>query len=307
MELYRKHRPNTLDEIVGNGQIVESLRAMAEKGNIPHAVLFSGESGCGKTTFARIIKNMVGCSDMDYREIDAVAMSGIDMVRDLREEVNLMPMAGKAKVYLLDECHRLGGTGNSAASDCLLKALEECPDFVYFILATTNPEKLSKTLRNRCVEMVVSPLSVEQIAKKLLYPICKKEGKEVPKNVLVRIAEVSAGSCRRALTALQSIIDMPVERMKDADLVIMSEDSQVIELCRLLVKGAPFKKCAEILRTIKEDPESVRRIVLGYLNSVLLNTGSVKVAEQIVAFEKNYYDTGKAGLTLSVFSACLQE
>lgn len=304
MELYKKYRPQTIDQLIGNNALKLSLKTMQDKGNIPHGILLTGPSGCGKTTISRIIRDMLECGGRDYKEIDAVETSGVDTVRELRNQIHYIPTSGKTRVYLFDECHR----ASAAFQECCLKMVEEAPAHAYFIFATTEPDKLIKTLKNRCLQMEVEALTQEQIAKDLLWNICKRENKNVPKEVIIQIAHDSLGSSRAALMILDKIIDLPEDKMLEAAKQSASESNESIELCRALFSSHPdLKKCMTIARNIKTEPESVRRHVLGYAGSVLANNCSASAYFTARCFEKNYYDTGKTGLYMSVFEACNAE
>src|SRR6266480_3545550 len=145
MEFYRKYRPKTLKGIVGQEGAISSLQKLIDKGTIPHALLFTGPSGSGKTTIARIVKDHLGCGDADYQEVDcAVVESPIEAVRAIHRASHLSPMSGSCRIFFLEEVQSLSKAGFS--QQALLKLLEEVPDHVYFILATTDPTKLNKAI-----------------------------------------------------------------------------------------------------------------------------------------------------------------
>lgn len=145
MPLHIEHRPSNLSEIFGNKAIVESLTSIFErKSDYPHAFLFHGPTGCGKTTLARIVAKMLKCDKPE--EYNMANLRGIDAVRTLVEECVYLPLTGHNRVYILDEIHRQ----TKDAQNALLKLLEDPPEHVYFILGTTDPEQLIATLRGRC-------------------------------------------------------------------------------------------------------------------------------------------------------------
>ena len=158
MSLSRKYRPQSLDEIYGNKAVVKSLGSVLNKKEVPPAFLFTGNSGCGKTSLARIAATQLGCTGHDFKEVDSADFRGIDTIRGIRRQMRLKSMSG-IRVWLLDECHKMSGDAQSA----LLKALEDPPSHVYFMLATTDPQKLLKTIRNRCVHFEVQPLGNSEI------------------------------------------------------------------------------------------------------------------------------------------------
>jgi len=298
MNLYRKYRPKNLDKFVGNKSTVKALQSVLKKDSKPHAFLFVGPSGCGKTTLARIVRREVGCSERDFIEVDAADFRGIDTIREIRKQMNLGAMRGEVRVWLLDECHMM----TKDAQNALLKALEDTPSHVYFILATTEPNKLLATIKSRCSVFNVAPLGEKELLH-FLKKISRKERKKVPVNVLEKIYDVTGGAVRSSLVLLEKVIDLPVEQMEEA-ISEVDEDIDAIELCRALLKGKSWKVISPILKKLKgQDPEQIRRLILSYMSSVLLNQGNNKAAAIIECFSEDYFSTGFAGLVFSCFDA----
>jgi DNA polymerase-3 subunit gamma/tau len=299
--LHILYRPQELSEVAGNKGAITAIEALLERDikDIPHAWLFSGGSGCGKTTLARIVADKLGCSDMDFYEYNSSSMRGIDTIRDIEQRSKLSPMNGKVKVYLLDEVHQL----TSAAQDASLKILEDAPQNVFFFLATTNPEKLKKAIRTRCTDIAVKSLNSREIMG-LLKEIVEAEEKEVDVEVIKKISMSCDGSPREAVKMLDMVIDTPE---KDLALEVIENthvsESSVIELCRMINKKDKWKNIAKVLDNLDADPEQTRRAILTYFYKVLLSNGSVTTAEILEHFEDNYFDSGKAGLALSCFAA----
>lgn len=298
MELYKKYRPETLDAVVGNGAVVAALKSL-DKDAVPHAILFTGPSGCGKTTLARILSGILGVAEADYREVDSGDFRGIDTIRDIRRQMAFAPMAGPCRMWVIDECHQL----SNDAQNAFLKALEDTPTHVYFVLCTTNPEKLLKTIRTRCTTYELQALSPEVIGKELLMPVCRAEGKKPPLEVLKIISRDCLGSARAALVILDKVLGLPAEQMAAAAEQMAAQENQTIELCRLLLKKAPWGVVSKTVKGLSDEPESIRRAVLGYMTSVLLGGGDVRAYNVMVSFERDYFATGRAGLVMSCYDA----
>ena len=157
MELYRKYRPSTLDEMVGNEATIKSLKAELENGS--HVFLMTGPAGCGKTTLARIMAKEVNAGPLSIHEINSAENRGIDTAREIMEQMRYNPSDGDAIVWILDEMHQITSAGQNA----LLKALEDTPEHCYFFLCTTDPQKLIAPLKTRCSIINVKPLTNEEM------------------------------------------------------------------------------------------------------------------------------------------------
>ena len=301
IELYKTHRPSTFKGIVGQPQAVAMLKEMVENDRVPHAILFSGESGCGKTTLARILKLKLNCSDHDFSEVNCADFRGIDMVREIRQRMNLSPVGGVCRIWLIDEAHQL----SSQAQNAFLKILEDTPKHVYFFIATTDPMKLLSTIRTRCTEVKVKPLAPATM-KELLIAVADKEGKTLTDEVVERITEYATGSARKALVLYNQIIGIedPEEQLK----AIESSDTKAkaIEIARALMQKVPWSNVAKILKEVDEEPESIRRMVLGYASNVLLSAskGNERAFLLLDVFQHPFYDSGKPGLVAACFAVC---
>ncbi len=199
--LYRKYRPESFADVIGQESIVEVLETALRQGNIAHAYLLTGSRGTGKTTVARIIAKVLETSQSDLYEIDAASNRGIDNIRELRENVNTLPFDSKYKVYIIDEVHML----TKEAFNALLKTLEEPPRHVIFILATTELEKVPDTIVSRCQTFVFKKPNV-QILKKVVENISKKEGFSIDEEGAELIALLGDGSFRDTEGTLEKII-----------------------------------------------------------------------------------------------------
>lgn len=297
MELYKKHRPSELGDVIGNQKTVLTLQNMLERDTVPHTILFHGPSGCGKTTLARILKTELECIDMDFHELNCSDFRGIDTIREIARTMNLSAVSGASRIWLLDEVHQLSKDGQNAA----LKILEDTPDHVYFFLCTTEPQKLLKTIRNRCCEMPVQLLSHAEI-KKLTTTIAKREKIKLKSDLLEDLVEAANGSARSALVMLDKIMHLPEE---DREGVVQQQEEQRegIELCRAIWNGQPWSKVAKLIKEIKADPESLRYSILGYAKTILLNKGDERAFHIISCFENNFYDSKEAGLVAACYEA----
>lgn len=199
--LYRKYRPYTFDEVIGQGHVVDTLISQAASQNPSHAYLFFGGRGIGKTSIARIFGRELGISDIDVYEIDAASNRGIDDIRDLREAVKMLPFESTYKLYIIDEVHML----TKEAFNALLKTLEEPPKHVIFILATTEIEKVPETIVSRC-QVYTLKRPTEEILAQHIVSIAKKEGYSIHQDDAFRIARTGDGSFRDTLGNLQKVL-----------------------------------------------------------------------------------------------------
>lgn len=300
-ELARKYRPTAFTDIVGQEAAAVALERMAKNPKkVPHAIMMVGPSGTGKTTASRILKGILGVADRDYKEVNAADKRGIDDMRDIRRLADLAGMNGGRRLFVLDECHML--TRESMTS--LLKVLEDPPDHSYFVLPTTDPNKLLPTIRTRCKLVQFSAVPAKDL-RELVRRVAKAEGKRVYPSVLSKIADGANGSARQALNLLQDAIDCETEADQTAAVVPPGVEKGAIDLCRLICRKSPvpqWKEVLEVLREVKgEDPESLRRAVLGYATAMVL---SGEWADELVfglmhPFEMNFFDSGFASLVVA--------
>lgn len=296
------YRPNNFDDFLGNVSTVKSLQSKLKQKALPQAILFQGPSGCGKTTLARILMKELGCDQKDYIEINAATESGIDTVRGIVKNINLRPMFGKVRIYLLDEVQAT----SKGFQNGLLKPLEDMPSFVYFILCTTDPQKLLRTIRNRCTTYEVNPLSDKDM-QGLIERVFTAEEKPIDEEVIYDIIEVADGCPRQALVILDQIIDMDPRRQRRAVRDYVTNEAKTIELCRALLNNRSWQEIQGILSDLTDDPEKVRRAVIGYMSAVAIKEKRAQIVINAAAvyqcFNTNYFDTGKAGLVFSCYNA----
>ena len=220
--LYRRHRPRTFAEIVGQEAVVRTLRNAVQRGKVHHAYLFVGSRGTGKTSMAKILAACLNCergptvepcgvcescvsiaaaSSLDVIEMDAASSNSVDDIRELRESVAYAPVSGRRKVYILDEAHML----STAAWNAFLKTLEEPPPNTLFVLATTEAQKVPATVVDRCHRFDFHRPSVEQIAD-VVRRVAQQESIEIPPAAVAALARAATGSFRDALGTLEQLV-----------------------------------------------------------------------------------------------------
>lgn len=299
MSYYLKYRPKTFAEVKGNETIISSLEGLLSNiDECPHVFLFHGNTGCGKTTLGRILAERLGCVGSDLKEVDSADFRGIDTIREIGKNCQYKPLEGRCRVWIIDECHKL----TNDAQNSFLKRLEDTPKHVYFILCTTESEKLIAAIKGRCQQFQVQPLSDSQMLG-LLRGIVRKEGHTLEKEVYEQIIQDSLGHSRNALQILEQILQLPSEKRIEAVKRIAEEQSQVIELCRALLKNASWKEISAILTGLKgQDAETIRRTVLGYCQAVLLKGDNKQAALIIQNFWEPTYNIGFPGITFMCYS-----
>ncbi len=214
--LYRKYRPAAFKDVRDQDHIVSVLEGAIKKKTIPHALLFTGSRGTGKTTVARIFAREIGAHDVDVYEIDAASNRGIDDVRALRDAVHTLPFRSPYKVYIIDEVHML----TKEAFNALLKTLEEPPEHVVFILATTERDKLLDTITSRCQVFQFRAPS-RAVLETLILDVAKKEKFTLDRPSASIIALAADGSFRDALGITQKVIMASSDDKTDVDEVAM--------------------------------------------------------------------------------------
>ncbi len=304
-ELHLRYRPKTLDGVVGQPEVVKSLKEMLANNRLPHALLFAGLTGTGKTTCARILKKHLKCHDLDFMEINAADSRGIDTIRDIRSTMGLCAFgAGEgSKIYVVDEGHQL----TKDASNSFLKILEDTPPHCYFIICTTDPNKLIATIRNRCTLFSFKALTPKAM-RGLLTDTCAKEKIEVSEEVLDRIIEVAEGSARMGMNLLNRVINLETAEEQLSAVQKTDTRKQAFDLCKALMWGREkWPEIAKLIESIEEEPEAIRRLILATAGKSLLKGGkdANKAFLIVSAFESHFFDSGRAGLIRACWEACL--
>lgn len=199
--LYRAYRPQSFADVLGQDHITKTLEEAVSAGKVGHAYLFSGSRGLGKTSVARILAKVIGCTDQDLYEIDAASNNSVDDIRTISDNVYTLPFESQYKVYLMDEVHML----SKNAWNAFLKTLEEPPKHAIFILATTEIEKVPETVQSRCQIFEFKKPTRKSLAK-MVIDIAKKEGVTLAPDAADLIAMLAEGSYRDALSVLQKVI-----------------------------------------------------------------------------------------------------
>jgi DNA polymerase III gamma/tau subunit len=266
--LHLRYRPQTLDEVIGQGAITRSLKGIISRRSA-HAFLFSGPSGCGKTTLARITAFDLGCLPKDVLEIDAATRTGIDDMRKIQEILQYRPFGkGEGRAVIVDECHML----SKASWNSLLKSIEEPPPDTYWFFCTTEAGKVPATVKTRCAPFVVSPVDEKQLGH-LFDDVCKAEKIDLPGDVGDLIIKEARGSPRQMLVNLELCRGAKTKKEAAGILKTVLASDPVLEFCRFVIqgKGSWTKAMAVLGKLEDEPPESIRIVVSNYVGSAVRN------------------------------------
>ncbi len=305
LSLYRKYRPKIFKEVVGQKYIVQIIQNALKLGRVSHAYLFVGERGTGKTTIARLLAKSLNCLDnknlgepcnkclvckemdknnlVDLIEIDAASNRGIDEIREIKEGARFTPTRTKYKVFIIDEVHML----TKEAFNALLKILEEPPQYVVFILATTEPEKLPNTIISRVQRFDFKRIGIKEITERIIK-LAEMEKAKISPETAKEIALMSEGSLRDAESTLDQLLSLGC---KEIDLKLLEEVlgrvnfSIILKFISYLLEGEA-KKSIELIIKVQEQGANI----LEFSRSVLTNLRKIAIIKLSSETESLFLD-----------------
>ncbi len=254
--LYRKYRPKSFKEVLGQDHIVDVLKSSVDNEKVSHAYLFVGTRGTGKTSVARIFATSIGVSTNDMYEIDAASNRGIEDMKELRDGVRVLPFDSKYKVYIIDEVHML----SKDAWGALLKTLEEPPKHVIFILATTELHKVPETIISRCQVFTFKKAS-DTVCRKMMIDVAKKEGFELDAGSAELLAILADGSFRDGLGELQKILNFTKGKKikrEDVEVITRAPKTTLVNDFISAIAEKNIEKGIKAVRTASEENLDMR-------------------------------------------------
>ena len=298
--LYRKYRPKSFEDVVGQKVIKQTLTNSIVNDKISHAYLFTGPRGTGKTSIAKILSKIVNCENLDITtpcnkcvsctqinnkqntdiiEIDAASNNGVDEIRELRDKVGLVPSFGKYKVYIIDEVHML----TTAAFNALLKTLEEPPKHIIFILATTEPHKIPQTILSRCQRFDFKKISVNDIKSRLNY-ICQQENINIEEKAIELIGKLSDGGMRDSVSLLDQLTAYTPNKITVSDVNDVYGTITEEEICELLnlIYNNKLSEVFDLITKYDEDGKNLTKIIetiIEFLKNTLIYYNSSEYFE----------------------------
>lgn len=302
-ELYLRHRPTKLDQVIGQDDAVKVLKKYLQNGGLPHAILMHGPSGVGKTTLARILAREVGCPDRHLSEINCAVVEAMDTIRQISEQAQFGPLGGKARAWILDEFQSFSRA--SFSQQAMLKVLEDGRnDSSYFFIVTTDPSKIIPAVKNRCTTLPLRPVPPEELIG-LVRGVAGKEKANIGTGVANRIAALADGSPRRALVLLESVIGLSDGKEQLAALEDKSTRKAAFDLVKALMpfKGRPnWNEIVAVLKSVEDkEPEGIRQLILKCARTTILKGGvpAARASAIIQMFRDPLYDRGSGHAILA--------
>ena len=333
--LYRKWRPQRFADVVGQTAIVTALQNQIAAGRIGHAYLFTGTRGTGKTTCAKIFAKAVNCLDtsspdpcgeceickgidsgavMDIIEMDAASNNGVDDIRDLRDEVAYLPSVCKYKVYIIDEVHML----STAAFNALLKTMEEPPEHVIFILATTEVQKVPVTILSRCQRYDFTRITADDIAKRLLY-VAGQEKIDLDENAAQLIGRLADGAMRDALSILDTCagVDNKVDEALVRRMAGVTDRGYLFEISDAIAAGDSVA-ALEKIAALRQQSVDMRRLCIelaGHYRNLMLSAlpggtallAGISPEEETAYNQRRNFPQGDAIRAINAFGSALEK
>ena len=306
MSLYLKYRPDNFDHVIGHKNIINSIESLLKSLDMPHAFLFAGPSGTGKTTIARIMAAELRADPSDIIEFNIANTSGIDFIRQLNDTAFISPMMGDNKVFILDEVQQLSKEGQN----CLLKLLEDSPKYAYFILCTTDSQRLLKPLRDRCQFYTLKLLSDNEI-QQLISTVANLENILVPHDIMDLLVYKADGCPRKVLVSLDQIKDNT--NNFDTCVNLLADELEAEEDIIDIIKGIIYKKhtwvdLMKMFNNLNTENETIRITFANYLSGCLKNAKSSSDAEKFSKLLELFlsgltYGSGKAELIYILYKA----
>ena len=265
LSLAVKYRPTTLDSVVGQDVTVKILKKVIEKQQYKNAYLWSGSSGCGKTTLARCFARAINGSLDGLQELDAGSAGSIDQIRAIVESANQRSLSSNYKIILIDEAHCI----STAGYQVLLKCLEECPEYTIFMFCTTEPNKIPVTIQNRMQRFNIAKINAQEIKDRLTY-VCQQEGFSNYENTCELISKLCDGCMREALTMLDQCADLSNDLSLENTKAVLGEApfERMLKLTNCLI-GHNEQFTLVAIETLAAEGKDLKQFVNEYLSFIL--------------------------------------
>jgi len=305
-----KYRPKTFSELFGNETNRKSFISHIKKVDAD-TFLLSGSSGTGKTTFSKLMSSFIvkkyGGNSLSIKEINVSDKTGVEFAREIVEECSYSPMYGCA-IYILNEVHK----ASDSWQNCLLDLFEHPPENTFFVLCTTEPEKLKPAIVKRATKYKFKELSKEHSIS-LINDTCEKENIEIDEKTIEKVYQVSAGCPRDIMSILEAIRNLKPDQINEylEDFVSGSDNVEIKDLVSELMNQSSMDKAFELLDSIKEAPESIRMAIISYFYRIMVKPfGNEKKKEEmrlrasliLEVFKETVIYSGKPGLALSIYN-----